>query len=201
MIEFPTTLKDLLELVMKGLKSPRTTAYVIAPGLVMTFGFAVLGKADLVQHPQNLLALLPLETRVTAAGEVVPFEGLVVFADSNVEPVAIPFEPRGATELLVSLDNTTFRTNRERIRLKDDQLHIGAPLLGTGEVTIIVQGTRATGSVNFPGRQVPLAELLLPSRRSSLVATWALAISLAIALSFWAELRPTAAQDSSAPAS
>lgn len=171
-----------LVLGVAGGDGSRAVAYGLAPAVVMTIGFVIIGRAQLIAQPEEAVALLELQSAVGSNGTVMEHPGVLLLLEGTFEPFALPLTGPHS-EMVTTLDRQTLEANQDRLRVSPVLVRVNPPILGTEALGILLPQARVNGLVSFPGRQVAPKDLELPSRRSEALAAWGLIAALAISFS------------------
>ncbi|KAA0254708.1 MAG: hypothetical protein EDX89_08415 [Acidobacteria bacterium] len=174
-------LKKLI-LGVAGGDGSRAVAYGLAPAVVMTIGFLIIGRAQLIAQPEEAVALLELQSALGSNGSAMEHPGVLLLLEGTFEPFAVPLTGPHS-EMVTTLDRQTLEANQDRLRFSPALVRVNPPILGTEALGILLPQARVNGLVSFPGRQVDPKDLELPSRRSEALAAWGLIAALAISLS------------------
>lgn len=160
----------------------RAVAYGLAPAVVMTIGFVVIGKAQLIAQPEEAVAIVELRSTLAPNGTTLEQPGVLMLLEGTSEPFALPIAGPHS-EVMTTLDRQTLEANQDRLLVSPGLVRVSPPILGTETLGVLLPQARVNGLVSFPGRQVDPKDLELPSRRSEALAAWGLIAALAISLS------------------
>jgi hypothetical protein len=169
-------LKNLAETLLA--LSPERRSWVFAhigvPAVILALVFIAIGSTAPILDLDSRIAVIPLRNTIGGgAATAEPRPGLAVIVEPHAAQAEyrIPWKNGGTAEVWTSLDGVT-KSNSGRIRVENGMLSVEVPFFNDPHPVVIIASGDPEGYVDVLNRRIPVAHLMLASRRSVALAMW-----------------------------
>jgi hypothetical protein len=183
MYELINVIRDLVD----GRPHPEVAkafAYLLAPALVLSLAAVSSGGHGLGFDVLGPMSVAMLQSEMSSDGSIRAKPGVAVIMEPVGAELRIPIEG-SADRVWSSLDESTLRANRDRLRVDGGGFVSHAPLMGVNApVTMVVEG-RLGSTIQTVGGTDPISNWTLPARRAvSILSSVLLACVFAFGMAF-----------------